>query len=160
MRKEFQQVDEKLAKIRVQLENRRIKKVELPAFKTRLIHLFYRLVRLKESFDVDGLEASALKLLNDHFSFLSTDSDVRKQTVDRIRKDLSDLSNRDKHQDNVERSEWEEETESSSDEASLELNKIRKRGMKNPSKEKETSTLMKNKCELKKERNRRICLKH
>ncbi|XP_053698916.1 probable replication factor C subunit 1 [Sabethes cyaneus] len=89
---ELNRVDEKLAKIRDQLENRKPKKAELPVLKTRLIHLLFRLDRLKKNFDTAGLESIAMKMLNDQFSLLSVDPDARKRTEEQIRAELSNAS--------------------------------------------------------------------
>lgn len=85
-------VDEKLAKIRDQLENRRTKKSELPELQTRLVHLYARLMRLKQKVDTDGLEGILLKLYQEHFTFLSTDPDVRKRTEENLSRQLVELS--------------------------------------------------------------------
>ncbi|XP_062712466.1 uncharacterized protein LOC134289848 [Aedes albopictus] len=91
---EFQEIDEKLAKIREALENRLVKKVDMPPLKTRLVHLLFRLRRLKEGkkFDTQGLENAAVQMLNNYFSFLSTDPDAVLETQERLRNDLSRLS--------------------------------------------------------------------
>lgn len=94
-------VDEKLAKIRDQLENRRTKKSELPELQTRLVHLYARLIRLKEKVDTDGLEGILLKLYQEHFTFLSTDPDVRKRTEENLSRQLTDLSIQDRSQEST-----------------------------------------------------------
>lgn len=78
---EFRQVEEKLAKVRYMLENRKGKrKTDLPPFKTRLIHLLFRLMRLKDSmkFNTNGLETLAIQLLNDHFTKIPTGPDAER----------------------------------------------------------------------------------
>lgn len=99
---ELNRVDEKLAKIRDHLENRTPKKIELPAIKTRLIHLLFRLDRLKLNFDTQGLELEAMKLLDNHFTLLSVDPDTRKRTEEQIRADMSNLSIREENSESQE----------------------------------------------------------
>lgn len=91
---EFHEIDEKLAKIREALENKLVKKVDMPPLKTRLVHLLFRLNRLKDgmNFDTQGLEKVAVQLLNNYFSFLSTDPDAVLETQERFQEDLSRLS--------------------------------------------------------------------
>lgn len=84
-------VDRKLALIRDRLENQNPKKVELPAFKTRLIHLYFRVMRLKEYIDTDGLENSALKMLNENFSMFSSNPNTSKREKKATRKALEKL---------------------------------------------------------------------
>lgn len=49
-------VEEKITMIRDSLETRKAKKSEFPQLETRLVHLYFRLQRLKEVFNTDGLE--------------------------------------------------------------------------------------------------------
>lgn len=106
-------VDEKLAKIRDQLENRRTKKSELPELQTRLVHLYARLLRLKKKVDTDGLEGILLKLYQEHFTFLSTDPDVRKRTEENLSRQLMDLSVQNRSEEGTDTKS--EENEDSSD---------------------------------------------
>lgn len=73
---ELRLVEEKLAMIRDSFENRKAKKTELPQFETRLVHLYFRLLRLKKVFNTGGLEQIALGLLNSNFSRNSRDPEV------------------------------------------------------------------------------------
>ncbi|XP_055616990.1 uncharacterized protein LOC129762589 [Toxorhynchites rutilus septentrionalis] len=90
--KENQLLIEKIAKIQHQLESSKTKRVDLPPIKTRLIHLYFRVNRLKKNFDTEGLEAIALKLLNDYFSLLSADVEARKRTEETILDQMNNLS--------------------------------------------------------------------
>lgn len=84
-------IDWKLALIRERLENQKPKKVELPALKTRLIHLYFRALRLKDNFDTNGLENAALKMLNEQFSMFSSDPNASRRAVEETRKALKKL---------------------------------------------------------------------
>lgn len=79
---EYEQVVTKLDHIRMMLENKKVKKDELPPYKTRLIHLLFRLVRLKESgFDTLGSVREAKKLYIQHFTEWSSDPGVVKDVT-------------------------------------------------------------------------------
>nr|XP_029731991.1 trichohyalin-like [Aedes albopictus] len=84
---ESRQVGEKLAMIRDSLENRKAKKTELPQLETRLVHLYFRLLRLKKVFNTAGLEQIALGLLREYFAGNSRDPEVvgeySKRSLDR-----------------------------------------------------------------------------
>lgn len=73
---EFEMIDEKLARIKNKLENKKTKKAELPELETRMLHLYFRACRLNDVFDADGLDNIALKVLNDHFSCFTNDPQV------------------------------------------------------------------------------------
>lgn len=71
---EINQIDEKLAAISVPLENKKVRKAMLPQFQTRLIHLYFRLMRLKERKDTEGLEGICCALLSDYFALPPTET--------------------------------------------------------------------------------------
>ncbi|EAT34514.1 AAEL013259-PA [Aedes aegypti] len=121
-------VDEKIAKIHDQLENRRTRKSELPELQTRLVHLYNRLMRLKEKVDTDGLEGIALNLYQEHFTVLTSDPDVRKRVEENLSKQLIDLSVQDRSEESTLK-ETEEENSSESED----------RGNQNKDKNKELS---------------------
>lgn len=74
---ELNQVDEKLATIRATLESRKARKSVMPQLQTRLVHLYFRLIRVKKHKDTEGLEAICGTLLREYFSLQSTkQSDV------------------------------------------------------------------------------------
>lgn len=87
--KEFEMIDEKIARIKNKLENKKTKKAELPELETRMLHLYYRAIRLGEVYDIDGLDAIALKMLNDHFGFFTNNPEVNqnnsKRLIDQLR---------------------------------------------------------------------------
>lgn len=88
---ELQTVDLKLAKIRDALENRKAKKAEYPQLQTRLLHIYFRLIRLKRvGVDVGGLDQLTFTLLNDHFSFLSTDPEALANYSKRLQEDFEE----------------------------------------------------------------------
>ncbi|XP_062700230.1 uncharacterized protein LOC115256812 [Aedes albopictus] len=72
---ESRQVEEKIAMIRDSLENRKAKKAEFPQFETRLVHLYFRLQRLRKVFNTAGLEQIVLGLLNEYFPRNSSSKD-------------------------------------------------------------------------------------
>lgn len=72
---ESRQVEEKIAMIRDSLENRKAKKAEFPQFETRLVHLYFRLQRLRKVFNTAGLEQIVLGLLNEYFPRSSSSKD-------------------------------------------------------------------------------------
>ncbi|XP_062708906.1 uncharacterized protein LOC134288341 [Aedes albopictus] len=88
-KKELMQVKEKLTKIRDKLENSRTKKTDMSAVQTRLIHLYYRLDRLKDMVDVKGLEGEVLRLLS---SSRNESRDAGQTVDDRISRNLMGLS--------------------------------------------------------------------
>lgn len=73
---ESRQVEEKIAMIRDSLENKKVKKTDFPQLETRLVHLYFRLFRLRKVFNTDGLKKIAQGLLNDYFSRNSRDPEV------------------------------------------------------------------------------------
>ncbi|XP_055613020.1 uncharacterized protein LOC129759569 [Uranotaenia lowii] len=137
---EFNLIDEKIAKIRDMLDNRRARKSMLAELKTRLIHLYFRLIRLKLVFNTQNLEAIPLMLLNDHFSFLSNDPSLAAETSRRTLEYIEQLRDFDIGSDESRNEEEEEEKEESDEEEIANFEKDRRITFRNRSEEIDSST--------------------
>lgn len=106
---EARQVEEKLTLIRDSLENRKVKKADFPQLGTRLVHLYFRLLRLKQVFNTNGVEEIALRLLNEYFSVNSRDPEIVGECSKRLNEKPGHLSTQDSDSDENEEVEKESE---------------------------------------------------
>lgn len=134
-RREFGQVDEKLAKIRYRLESGKSKKTNMLEVKTRLIHLYFRLIRLKENFNTDGIEEVVVTLLKTYFSFLSEDPEDAKNAEERMRESLLNFES----YEDTEDSEWQEDSQSEPRQSPKKQTKKMKKKLKSPKKKRKST---------------------
>lgn len=99
-KREMMQIEEKLVKIRDKLEHSKTKKFDMSAVQTRLIHLYYRLDRLKEKVDVNSLVEEILSLL---IPFRIENRVVETNVVEAVDRDLMRLSMHEEDEDDSER---------------------------------------------------------
>ncbi|EDS28053.1 conserved hypothetical protein [Culex quinquefasciatus] len=89
---EFCQIKEKVGNIRKQLESGKVKKEDLPPYKTRLVHLIFRLIRLKRvKFNTCGLDQNAVRLYNEYFTVWSNNPEKAREAARRLELEISKI---------------------------------------------------------------------